>query len=61
MKDLRKLAIAVICIGIVSLVVGVLGKFFGMHILGFSPRGFGGFTGICFLLSLNLLLLEKKP
>jgi len=60
MKDLRKLAIAAICIGLVSLIIGIIGKFLSTNILGFSPRGFGDFTAIFFLLSINLLLLDKK-
>ena len=60
MKDMRKLAVAVICVGLVSLAVGVIAKLLGTNIVGFSPRGFGGFTAICFLLSINFLLLDKK-
>ena len=60
MKSMRNLAIAVIFVGLVSLVVGVLAKLFYFSIDGFSPRGYGEFTVICFLLSLNLLLLDKK-
>jgi len=56
-----KIAVAVIVVGLASLVVGVIGKMIGSSIIGFSPRGFGGFAGICFLLSINLLLLEKRP
>jgi len=60
MKNMRKLAIAVIFLGLVSLVFGILGKLFNFSIDGFSPRGYGQFTAICLLLSMNLLLLDKK-
>ena len=60
MKNMRSLAIAVIIAGLVSLVMGIIGKFMGSHIVGFSPAGFGQGTGICFLLAINLLLLDKK-
>jgi hypothetical protein len=60
-ENLRKMAIAVIFVGLASLVVGVISKLIiGSTIAGFSPRGFGAFTAICFLLSINLLLLDKK-
>ncbi|MBN1665366.1 MAG: hypothetical protein JW943_17355 [Deltaproteobacteria bacterium] len=60
MKDMRQLAIVVICIGIISLVIGVIEKFLGIDIPYLIPRSFALFTGICFLLSINLLLLDKK-
>ena len=60
MKNLRNLAIAIICLGLVSLIVGVISVQINFIIAGFSPRGFANFTVICFLLSINLLLLEKK-
>jgi branched-subunit amino acid ABC-type transport system permease component len=61
MENMKKMAIAVIIVGLASLIVGVIGKLIiGSTIAGFSPRGFGEFTVICFLLSINLLLLEKK-
>ena len=60
MKNTRSLAIAVIVAGLVSLALGVTSKFMGSDITGFSPRGFGLGTGICFLLSINLLLLDNK-
>lgn len=59
MKNMRSLAIAIIFAGLVSLVIGVISKFVGSTIAGFSPRGFGLATGICFLLSINLILLDK--
>jgi hypothetical protein len=61
MKNMRSLAIAIIFAGLVSLVIGVISKFIGSDIAGFSPRGFGLATGICFLLSINLPLLDNKP
>ncbi len=61
MKNMRSLAIAIIFVGLISLVIGVISKITGSSVAGFSPRGFGLGTGICFLLSINLLLLEKKP
>jgi hypothetical protein len=60
MKNMRSVAIAVIIAGLVSLALGVISKFMGSDIAGFSPRGFGLGTGICLLLSINLLLLDKK-
>jgi hypothetical protein len=60
MKNMRSLAIAIIFAGLASLAIGVIGKFMGSAIAGFSPRGFGLATGICFLLSINLLLLGNK-
>ena len=56
---MRNLAVAIIFLGLVSLVVGVIAKFIGSNI-AFSPRGYGDFTTICLLLSINLLLLDKK-
>lgn len=57
----KKISIAVTIVGLVSLVVGITAKLIlSSNIAGFSPRGFGEFTMICFLLSINLLLLEKK-
>jgi len=61
MKNMKNLAIAIIILGLVSLAIGVIGKFTVIaNFAGFSPRGFGFATGICFLLSINLLLLDKK-
>jgi len=61
MENMKKMAISVIIVGLASLVVGVISKLVLVsNIAGFSPRGFGDFTVICFLLSINLLLLEKK-
>ena len=60
MKNMRSLAIAIIFAGLVCLAIGIISKFTGSQIAGFSSRGFGLGTGICFLLSLNLLLLDKK-
>jgi hypothetical protein len=60
MKNMRSLAIAIIFAGLVSLALGVIGIFMGSDIAGFSVREFGVATGICFLLSINLLLLDKK-
>lgn len=60
MKNLRSSAIVIIVAGLVSLAVGILSKFMGADIAGFSPRGFGLGTGLCFLLSINLQLLDKK-
>jgi hypothetical protein len=60
MKKMRNLAIAIIFAGLVSLAAGVISKFIGSDIAGFGPRWFGIATGICFLLSINLLLLDNK-
>ncbi|MDO9230366.1 MAG: hypothetical protein Q8M86_11845 [Syntrophales bacterium] len=60
MKNMRSLAIAIIFAGLVCVVLGVISKFMGSDIAGFGPRWFGIATGICFLLSINLLLLDKK-
>ena len=60
MKKMRNLAIAIIFAGLVSLAIGVISKFMGSDIAGFSPRWFGIAAGICFLLSINLLLLDNK-
>jgi len=55
------MAVAVIIVGLASLAVGVIAKLIiGSDIAGFSPRGFGQFSVICLLLSINLLLLDKK-
>ena len=57
---MRNLAIATIVVwGLVSLVIGVIAKFIGSNI-AFSPRGYGEFTIICLLLSINLFLLDEK-
>jgi hypothetical protein len=60
MKKMRNLAIAIIYAGLASLAIGVISKFMGSGIAGFSPRGFGMASGLCFLLSINLLLLDNK-
>jgi hypothetical protein len=60
MKNMRNLAIAIIFAGLVSLAIGVICKLLGFGIGGFSPRSFGIATGLCFLLSINLLLLDNK-
>jgi succinate-acetate transporter protein len=60
MTIMRVLAIAIIYGGLLSLVIGVISHFMGSDIVGFSPNSFGLATGICFLLSINLLLLENK-
>ena len=60
MKNMKSLAIAVIIAGLVCLAIGIISKFMGSDIAGFSPRGFGLGTSICFLLSINLLLLDNK-
>jgi hypothetical protein len=61
MGNMKKMAIAVIIVGLASLALGVICKLI-IHaaIAGVSPAGFGKFTVICFLLSINLLLLDKK-
>jgi hypothetical protein len=61
MENMRKWAIAIIIVGLISLAIGIVGKFTGASYAGFSPRGFGFASGLCFLLSINLLLLDKKP
>ena len=61
MGNMKKMAVAAIIVGLASLVVGVIAKLIvKVNIAGFSPAGFGQFTVICFLLSINLLLLDKK-
>jgi hypothetical protein len=60
MKNMKSLAIAIIFAGLVCLAIGVISKLTGSEIAGFSPRGLGIGTGICFLLSINLLLLDNK-
>ena len=61
MENMKKMAVAVIIVGLASLAVGVIAKLIiGSDIAGFSPRGFGQFSVICLLLSINLLLLDKK-
>lgn len=57
---MRNIAIAVIIVSLVSLVVGAISRLAGTPIGGLESRVFGGFAVICLLLSLNLLLLEKK-
>jgi hypothetical protein len=59
-ENMRKVAIAVIFIGLLSLVVGGVCKLMGSGIGLLSPRSFAAFTAICFLLSINLLLLIKE-
>jgi hypothetical protein len=60
MKDLRKLATYVIYIGLASLFIGAISRLFYLPVIGLQSRVFGGFTIICLLLSINLLLLDKK-
>ena len=57
---MRNIAIAVIIVSLVSLVVGAISRLAGTPIGGLESRVFAGFAVICLLLSLNLLLLEKK-
>ena len=57
---MRNIAIAVIIVSLVSLVVGAISRLSGAPIGGLESRVFAGFAVICLLLSLNLLLLEKK-
>ena len=59
-ENMRKAAIAVIVIGLVSLVVGGIGKLMSSDIAALSPRSFAAFSSVCFLLSINLLLLSKE-
>jgi len=61
MKNLRNIAIAVICLGLISLIICIASIEFNFMLLRTNPRGFATFTVICLLLSINLLLLEKKP
>ncbi len=61
MKDMRKLAIVIIFVGLVSTVIGAISRIFYLPIAGLESRVFGGLAVICLLLSINLLLLEKKP
>jgi len=60
MKNMRNKAIAVIYVGLASLVVGAISRLLYLPIFGLESRVFGGFTIMCLLLSVNLLLLEKK-
>ena len=57
---MRNLAIVAIIVGLVSLVVGAISRLTSMPVCNLESRVFGGFTAICLLLSINLLLLEKK-
>ena len=61
MKDMRKLAIAIIFVGLASTVIGAISRILCLPIFHLESRVFGGFAVICLLLSINLLLLEKKP
>jgi hypothetical protein len=61
MENMRTIAVAVIIVGLVSLAAGLVVKLTVASFAGFLPRGFAGFAAICFLLSINLLLLDKKP
>jgi len=56
------MAVAAIIVGFVSLVFGVVEKIIVHHpiVSGFSPAGFGQSAIIFFLLSINLLILDKK-
>ncbi len=60
MENMKKMAVAVIIVGLASLVLGVICKIIASDIFVFGPRAFGTFTIICFLLSINLLLFDKK-
>ncbi len=57
---MKKLSIAIIFVGLLGLAVGIMSKLFAFSIAGFSPTGWGQFTAICFLLSINLQLLGNK-
>ncbi len=60
-KDtIKNTAIAVIVIGLVSAAVGGIGKLMGVDVVVLGPRSFAAFAAICFLLSINLLLLSKE-
>jgi hypothetical protein len=57
---IKNVAIAVIIVGLASLVLGVLVKLRLLAMIaGISPSGFCQFTTCCFLLSISLLLLDK--
>ena len=58
---LKKMAVASIILGLACLVAGVLEKTLFYHITRFSPVGFGEGAVIFLLLSINLLILDKKP
>ncbi len=61
MLMIKKMAVAAIIVGLASLVVGAVEKVTGLNnIAGFSPAGFGQGAVIFFLLSINLLILDKK-
>jgi hypothetical protein len=61
MKNLRNFAIAVIIVGLAGLLFGVIAKLsIASAFAGLSPRTYVSFTVICLLLSINLLLLDKK-
>lgn len=58
---MKKIAVAIIILGLACLAMGVICKVFLLgHIVRFSPTGFGQGAVILFLLSLNLLILDKK-
>jgi len=61
MKDMRRSAIVIIYAGLASTVIGAISYILNLPIFHITSRVFGGFAVICLLLSINLLLLEKKP
>ena len=60
MKSLRNLAIVIICLAVISAILSVIGTFFLVAIADIRPRSFANFSVICLLLSMNVLLLDKK-
>ena len=62
MKNMKSWAIAVLVLGLISLALGIIVRFTGANVAGLSPRALGLGAGLCFVFSINLLLLEdKKP
>lgn len=60
MENMREIAVAVTVVDLVSLIAGVISKVAFRDIGVIGSRAFSGFTAICFLLPMNLLLLGKE-
>jgi|GEM_PF-1160135 len=60
MENMREIAVAVTAVGLVSLLAGVVSKLAFRDIGVIGSRAFSGFTAICFLVPINLLLLGKE-
>ena len=56
---MKKVADAVIIIGVISIIVGIISRITMRPVSGVFANAFLGFSGVCFLLAIALILREK--